>query len=106
MTVRATYRLQFREGMDFARAAALAPYLAKLGVSHLYASPIWRALPGSAHGYDIARYDEIEEQIERYLNSLGDPAHRAVAKFEAKEDQPELPSGCLREMEVTWRAGA
>ncbi|MEZ5875178.1 MAG: alpha-amylase family glycosyl hydrolase [Hyphomicrobiales bacterium] len=60
MTVRATYRLQFREGMDFARAAALAPYFAKLGVSHLYASPIWRALPGSSHGYDIARYDQIE----------------------------------------------
>jgi (1->4)-alpha-D-glucan 1-alpha-D-glucosylmutase len=60
MTERATYRLQFREGMDFARAATLAPYLAALGVSHLYMSPILRALPGSTHGYDGARYDEIE----------------------------------------------
>jgi (1->4)-alpha-D-glucan 1-alpha-D-glucosylmutase len=60
MTLLATYRLQFREGMDFARAAALAPYLAKLGVSHVYASPVLRALPGSTHGYDIARYDQIE----------------------------------------------
>ena len=60
MTLRATYRLQFREGMTFARAAALAPYLAKLGISHVYASPILRALPGSTHGYDGARYDEIE----------------------------------------------
>jgi (1->4)-alpha-D-glucan 1-alpha-D-glucosylmutase len=63
MTMIATYRLQFREGMDFARAATLAPYLAKLGVSHLYASPILRALPGSAHGYDIARYDQIEPSL-------------------------------------------
>ena len=60
MTERATYRLQFREGMDFARAKTLAPYLAGLGVSHLYMSPILRAVPGSTHGYDGASYDEIE----------------------------------------------
>ena len=63
MSPRATYRLQFREGMDFARAATLAPYLAKLGVSHVYASPVLRALPGSTHGYDGASYDEIEPQL-------------------------------------------
>lgn len=63
MTERATYRLQFREGMDFARAATLAPYLAALGVSHLYMSPILRALPGSTHGYDGASYDEIEPML-------------------------------------------
>lgn len=56
----ATYRLQFREGMDFAKAASLAPYLAGLGISHLYASPILRAVPGSTHGYDTASYDRIE----------------------------------------------
>jgi len=63
MTERATYRLQLREGMDFARAASLAPYLARLGVSHLYVSPILRALPGSTHGYDGASYDEIEPTL-------------------------------------------
>ena len=46
--------------MDFARGQRLAPYLAKLGVSHLYMSPILRAVPTSPHGYDGARYDEIE----------------------------------------------
>ena len=35
----ATYRLQFRTGMGFREAAAIAPYLARLGISHLYASP-------------------------------------------------------------------
>lgn len=49
----ATYRLQFREGMTFDRAAGLAPYLRDLGVSHLYASPIFQAAPGSTHGYDV-----------------------------------------------------
>ena len=39
----ATYRIQFRNGMTFDRAAALAPYLQGLGISHLYASPIFTA---------------------------------------------------------------
>jgi (1->4)-alpha-D-glucan 1-alpha-D-glucosylmutase len=49
----ATYRLQFRNGMTFARAAELAPYLGRLGISHVYGSPIFQAEPGSAHGYDV-----------------------------------------------------
>lgn len=61
--LRATYRLQFREGVDFAKAAGLAPYLAGLGISHLYASPILRAVPGSTHGYDTASYDQIERNL-------------------------------------------
>lgn len=63
MNARATYRLQLRDGMDFARAQLLAPYLAKLGVSHLYVSPILRAVPASTHGYDGAAYDEIEPSL-------------------------------------------
>jgi hypothetical protein len=35
----ATYRLQFRNGMTFDRAVDIVPYLKRLGVSHLYASP-------------------------------------------------------------------
>lgn len=50
---RATYRLQFRQGMTFSRAAALTPYWRSLGVSHLYASPIFTAVNGSTHGYDV-----------------------------------------------------
>ena len=46
----ATYRIQFRNGMTFDRAAALAPYLKALGISHLYASPIFTATTGSTHG--------------------------------------------------------
>jgi (1->4)-alpha-D-glucan 1-alpha-D-glucosylmutase len=53
MIPRATYRLQFNPGFGFADGAALAPYLAALGVSHVYASPILAARPGSAHGYDV-----------------------------------------------------
>ena len=56
---RSTYRLQFRNGMDFAAACRLVPYLADLGISHLYASPVMTAVSGSTHGYDVTRMDEI-----------------------------------------------
>lgn len=49
----ATYRVQFHAGFTFSNAAALAPYWARLGVSHVYASPIATARAGSAHGYDV-----------------------------------------------------
>ena len=50
---RATYRLQLRASFGFNQAAAVAPYLGQLGVSHVYLSPIFKARPGSVHGYDI-----------------------------------------------------
>ncbi|MCL5734619.1 MAG: malto-oligosyltrehalose synthase [Actinobacteria bacterium] len=49
----ATYRLQFRGGMGFSAARGLVPYLDGLGISHLYASPLFVARPGSVHGYDV-----------------------------------------------------
>lgn len=59
----ATYRIQFRNGMTFDRAAALVPYLQQLGISHLYASPIFTATQGSTHGYDVTDANEIDPQI-------------------------------------------
>jgi (1->4)-alpha-D-glucan 1-alpha-D-glucosylmutase len=48
----ATYRLQLHKGFTFAEAEACVPYLARLGISHLYLSPILTARAGSTHGYD------------------------------------------------------
>ena len=59
----ATYRLQFRSGMDFDRAAGIVPYLRDLGVSHLYASPIFAAVTGSTHGYDVIDHNEIDPAL-------------------------------------------
>ena len=56
MTVTGTYRLQLHEGFGFADAQAQLPYLASLGVSHLYLSPVLQAVPGSMHGYDCLLY--------------------------------------------------
>ncbi|MEU5995066.1 malto-oligosyltrehalose synthase [Spirillospora sp. NPDC047418] len=62
-----TYRLQLRgtpEGhFGFADAAALAPYLASLGVSHVYLSPVLQAAPGSAHGYDVVDHSRLSEEL-------------------------------------------
>jgi (1->4)-alpha-D-glucan 1-alpha-D-glucosylmutase len=60
---RATYRLQFNRSFGFDQAAALAPYLAKLGISHVYASPYLRARPGSTHGYDIVSHTELNPEL-------------------------------------------
>jgi (1->4)-alpha-D-glucan 1-alpha-D-glucosylmutase len=57
----ATYRLQFRGNVDFRKAADLVPYLARLGVSHLYASPLFQAAPGSSHGYDVVDFGKLDD---------------------------------------------
>lgn len=59
----ATYRIQFRNGMTFDRAAQLVPYLQQLGISHLYASPIFTATRDSTHGYDVTDANEIDPAI-------------------------------------------
>ncbi len=58
-----TYRLQLRPGFGFDDAAALAPYLARLGVSHLYASPYLLAAPGSTHGYDVVDHSRVNQEL-------------------------------------------
>lgn len=60
---RATYRLQFTKDFTFDDAAALAPYLKQLGISHLYASPFLKARPGSTHGYDIIDHGQLNPEL-------------------------------------------
>lgn len=62
-TLTATYRLQMRDGMTFARAAEIVPYLKRLGISHLYLSPVFTAVSGSTHGYDVTDFNEIDPAI-------------------------------------------
>lgn len=60
---RAAYRLQFNHTFTFRDATAIVPYLADLGISHVYASPIFKAAPGSMHGYDVIDYGELNPEI-------------------------------------------
>jgi len=59
----ATYRLQLHREFGFAQAAGLAGYLAALGVTHVYLSPILRAAPGSMHGYDVVDHSRVSDEL-------------------------------------------
>ena len=60
---RATYRLQLNRHFTIAEATRRVPYLARLGVSHVYCSPYLRARPGSEHGYDIIDHNAFNPEI-------------------------------------------
>lgn len=59
----ATYRLQLTPAFGFREARALLPYLRDLGISHVYASPIAQANPGSQHGYDVCDPREVNREL-------------------------------------------
>jgi (1->4)-alpha-D-glucan 1-alpha-D-glucosylmutase len=59
----ATYRLQFNRDCTLVQAGALVSYLCDLGVSHIYASPLLKAVPGSRHGYDICDFQELNPEL-------------------------------------------
>jgi (1->4)-alpha-D-glucan 1-alpha-D-glucosylmutase len=59
LTPRATYHA----GFGFKDAAAIAPYLRRLGISHVYASPYLKARPGSTHGYDITDHQALNPEL-------------------------------------------
>ena len=58
-----TYRLQLHAGFTFADAERVAPYLAELGVTHLYLSPVLQAAPESMHGYDVLDHTRISSEL-------------------------------------------
>ena len=59
----ATYRLQLRPEFGFADAEAILPLLDRLGVSHLYLSPITAASEGSTHGYDVVDHNRVSDAL-------------------------------------------
>ncbi len=63
MTPASTYRLQFGPHFRLADAIPLVPYFDALGVTHIYASPLLKARPGSEHGYDITDYNALNPEI-------------------------------------------
>src|SRR3954465_1852219 len=91
-----TYRVQLRPEFGFDAAAAIAGYLADLGISHLYSSPYLQAARGSAHGYDVIDPSRVNEELggaaahERLCRMLEEPGlgrvldivpnHRAITE--------------------------
>jgi (1->4)-alpha-D-glucan 1-alpha-D-glucosylmutase len=62
-TPASTYRLQFHKEFTLRDALRLVPYLDALGVSHVYASPILKARPGSHHGYDVVDHGTLNPEV-------------------------------------------
>jgi (1->4)-alpha-D-glucan 1-alpha-D-glucosylmutase len=63
MSPASTYRLQLGPGLTFADAVAVVPYLATLGIGAVYTAPMLAAMPGSAHGYDVADPSRVSEVL-------------------------------------------
>lgn len=59
----ASYRLQLGGPCGFREAARLLPYLAELGVTECYCSPVLAARPGSAHGYDVCDHSRLNPDL-------------------------------------------
>ena len=72
LPLRATQRLQFHKGFTLDDAVPLVPYFAKLGISHLYASPLLSARAGSMHGYDVVDPTRVNPELG------GEPALRRL----------------------------
>lgn len=75
----ATYRLQLQPDFGFAEVEALIPYFTRLGVSHLYLSPVMEARSGSTHGYDVIDHNAIRGELggAGAFEQLAQAAHRA-----------------------------
>lgn len=59
----ATYRIQFTSDFGFESAQRIVDYLAQLGISDLYASPIFKARAGSTHGYDVVDPTQLNPEL-------------------------------------------
>ena len=68
----ASVRLQLHKDFTLDDAARWVPYFAKLGISHVYASPILKARPGSMHGYDVVDPTQVNPELG------GEPALRRL----------------------------
>jgi (1->4)-alpha-D-glucan 1-alpha-D-glucosylmutase len=63
LPLRATLRLQFHKNFTLDDAVPLVPYFARLGISHVYASPLLSARAGSMHGYDVVDPTSVNPEL-------------------------------------------
>jgi len=97
---RATYRLQFHSEFNFEAAKNIITYLADLGISDIYASPIFKARKGSTHGYDVVDPTLINPE-------LGTPEQFATLISEIQNHylgwvQDIVPNHMAYDSENTW----
>src|SRR5579859_3986784 len=122
--VSSTYRIQLHTKFNFKDAAAVADYLAALGVSHLYASPYLQSAPGSTHGYDLSDFSAVNQELggsaehERFCQRLREcglgqvldivPNHMSMAQnnpywLDVLENGRESPYASY--FDIDWQSG-
>ncbi|ACK72982.1 malto-oligosyltrehalose synthase [Gloeothece citriformis PCC 7424] len=77
----ATYRLQFWSNFGFNEAKKIVNYLSELGISDLYASPIFKARSGSTHGYDVVDANVLNPELgteEDFNNLIADLQNKGM----------------------------
>ncbi len=80
----ATYRLQLRKEFNFEDSIEIIPYLAQLGVSHLYTSPYLQSKKGSSHGYDVVDTSRVNDELG------GKALHEKFSKKIQEEDLGQM----------------
>jgi (1->4)-alpha-D-glucan 1-alpha-D-glucosylmutase len=96
----ATYRVQLHAGFTFDDAGAIADYLAGLGISHLYCSPVLQAAAGSTHGYDVVDHGQLNSELG------GMPGYRRLAAKLASNNLGQVLDIVPNHMALAGRANA
>jgi len=117
-----TYRLQFQPGFTFRHAAALVPYLSRLGITECYCSPLLAASSNSSHGYDVCDHSRLnprygsDEDFAAFTKALADhgmglildfvPNHMGIDPLENRWWRDVLESGpasrYARYFDIDW----
>ncbi|GET40403.1 malto-oligosyltrehalose synthase [Microseira wollei NIES-4236] len=96
----ATYRIQFHSGFKFEAAKKIIPYLVDLGITDIYASPIFKARAGSTHGYDIVDPTQINPELgtPEYFESLV----KEIKKYDMGWVQDIVPNHMAYDSQNAW----
>ena len=97
-TPSATYRVQLTPEFGFDDLAAIAPYLAALGITHVYCSPYLQAAKGSTHGYDVVDPTRVNEELG------GEPARRRMVEALAQSGLGQVLDVVPNHMAIGGRA--
>jgi (1->4)-alpha-D-glucan 1-alpha-D-glucosylmutase len=106
-----TYRLQLQPAFGFAEAAAVSDYLAEVGVTHAYLSPILAAAPGSLHGYDVIDHAHLNPELggrdgfDRLVGALREVGLGAVADVVPNHMAVPTPASLNRALWSVLRDG-
>jgi len=92
--------VQLHAGFGFDDAAAIVPYLADLGISHLYCSPYLQARTGSTHGYDVVDHTRVNEELG------GAEAHKRLLAALAEHGMSHILDIVPNHMAINDRANA